>query len=50
MFKVLSDLHLIDYKPYKGAILTNTGRSEAISLMRKHRLWETFMVENLGFG
>ena len=25
------------------------GRKEAISLMRKHRLWETFMVENLGF-
>ncbi len=50
MFKVLSDLHLIDYQPYQGASLTKTGRAEAISLMRKHRLWETFMVENLGFG
>ncbi len=50
MFKVLSDLYLIDYQPYQGASLTKTGRAEAISLMRKHRLWETFMVENLGFG
>ena len=50
MFKVLSDLGLIEYKPYRGAELTDLGRSEAISLMRKHRLWETFMVENLGFG
>ena len=50
MFKVLSDLGLIEYKPYQGAELTDLGRSEAISLMRKHRLWETFMVKNLGFG
>lgn len=50
MFKVLSDLGLIEYKPYRGAELTDLGRNEAISLMRKHRLWETFMVENLGFG
>ena len=50
MFKVLSDLGLIEYKPYQGAVLTQSGREEAISLVRKHRLWETFMVENLGFG
>jgi len=50
MFKVLSDLGLIEYKPYQGAELNESGRVEAISLMRKHRLWETFMVENLGFG
>ena len=50
MFKVLSDLGLIEYKPYQGAELTESGRVEAISLMRKHRLWETFMAENLGFG
>ena len=50
MFKVLSDLGLIEYQPYQGASLTKSGRAEAISLMRKHRLWETFMVENLGFG
>jgi DtxR family Mn-dependent transcriptional regulator len=50
MFKVLSDLKLIEYMPYQGASLTEAGRVEAISLLRKHRLWETFMVENLGFG
>ena len=50
MFRVLADSDLIEYKPYKGAKLTVKGRDEAISLMRKHRLWETFMVEKLGFG
>ncbi|MBM72305.1 MAG: iron-dependent repressor [Crocinitomicaceae bacterium] len=50
MFKVLSDLELIKYQPYKGAKLTQLGRNEAISLIRKHRLWETFMVDYLGFG
>ncbi|PCJ80466.1 MAG: iron-dependent repressor [Bacteroidetes bacterium] len=49
MFGVLSNLNLINYIPYKGAKLTDEGRSQAISLVRKHRLWETFMVEKLGF-
>ena len=50
MFKVLSDLELIEYKPYRGVSLTSEGRTQAIALLRKHRLWETFMFENLGFG
>jgi len=50
MFKVLSDLKLIEYRPYKGVSLTGEGRQQAIALLRKHRLWETFMVEYLGFG
>lgn len=49
MFKVLSELKLIEYKPYRGVSLTPKGRGLAVSLIRKHRLWETFMVENLGF-
>jgi len=49
MFGVLSNLKLINYIPYKGAELTEEGRCQAISLVRKHRLWETFMVEKLGF-
>ena len=50
MFRVLSENDLIEYVPYQGAKLTGKGKDEAISLMRKHRLWETFMVEKLGFG
>lgn len=50
MFRVLSDRDLVEYIPYQGAKLTKKGRDEAISLLRKHRLWETFMVEKLGFG
>jgi len=50
MFRVLADSDLIEYIPYQGAKLTVKGRDEAVSLLRKHRLWETFMVEKLGFG
>ncbi len=50
MFRVLADSDLIEYIPYKGAKLTIKGRNEAVSLLRKHRLWETFMVEKLGFS
>lgn len=50
MLRVLSGNDLIEYIPYQGAKLTLEGRDEAIFLLRKHRLWETFMVEKLGFG
>ncbi|MDA0980567.1 MAG: metal-dependent transcriptional regulator [Bacteroidetes bacterium] len=50
MFRVLADSDLIEYIPYQGAKLTIKGRNEAVSLLRKHRLWETFMVEKLGFS
>ncbi|MDA0732049.1 MAG: metal-dependent transcriptional regulator [Bacteroidetes bacterium] len=50
MFRVLADSDLIEYIPYEGAKLTIKGRNEAVSLLRKHRLWETFMVEKLGFS
>ena len=50
MLKVLSDNDLVSYVPYQGAVLTKEGKSQAINLIRKHRLWETFMVDKLGFG
>ena len=50
MLKVLSDHNLVSYVPYQGAVLTSIGKVQAINLVRKHRLWETFMVEKLGFG
>ena len=50
MVQVLQELGWAEHRPYHGARLTPSGRSLALSLVRKHRLWETFLVERLGFG
>lgn len=49
MLKKLSDKKLIDYKKYQGVKLTNKGQKVAISIIRKHRLWELFLVDKLKF-
>ena len=49
MIKKLSDKKLVSYQKYKGVKLTNKGRKIAISVIRKHRLWEYFLVEKLDF-
>jgi len=41
---------LVNYTPYRGATLTETGRIAALRIVRKHRLWEVFLVEMLGFS
>ena len=46
----LAEKGLLSHRPYRGASLTRKGRSLATALVRKHRLWETFLVERLGFG
>lgn len=50
MLKKLSDKKLIKYKKYQAAQLTSKGNSQAILIIRKHRLWEFFLVEKLNFG
>lgn len=50
MLKKLHDQGLLDYEPYKGVRLTEAGESLALQIIRKHRLWEYFLVEKLGFG
>ncbi|MGY3777710.1 metal-dependent transcriptional regulator [Isobaculum melis] len=40
----------ITYTPYQGVQLTETGIAEASILIRKHRLWEVFLVEKLGYS
>lgn len=50
MLKKLSDKKLIAYKKYQGCELTAKGESHAIQIIRKHRLWETFLVSKLSFG
>ena len=50
MLKRLSGKRLVDYRPYHGVSLTLTGRKAALATIRKHRLWELFVVNSLGFG
>jgi DtxR family Mn-dependent transcriptional regulator len=49
MLKKLTEKGLLKLEPYHGVKLTAKGRAEALKLVRKHRLWETFLVEQLGF-
>jgi DtxR family Mn-dependent transcriptional regulator len=50
MLKKLKEQRLLQYEKYKGVKLTHEGRKVAILIIRKHRLWEYFLVEKLGFG
>ncbi|MPR33236.1 metal-dependent transcriptional regulator [Salmonirosea aquatica] len=50
MLKKLAEKDLIHYKKYQGVTLTPTGEKLALKIIRKHRLWEVFLVETLGFG
>ncbi len=50
MLKKLSDKNLLVYKKYQGVSLTAEGRTVAIRTVRKHRLWEVFLVKKLEFG
>ncbi len=49
MIKKLSDRSLIKYMPYQGVELTRSGRKMALRTLRRHRLWEMFLVEFLNF-
>ncbi|MEM6684671.1 MAG: metal-dependent transcriptional regulator [Bacteroidota bacterium] len=49
MIKKLSEKELVHYKRYKGAALTEKGKLVAANIIRKHRLWEVFLVEKLNF-
>jgi DtxR family Mn-dependent transcriptional regulator len=50
MVKKLSEKGLVNYKKYQGVSLTSTGRTTALAVIRKHRLWEVFLVEKLDFS
>ncbi len=49
MLKKLSDKNLVSYEKYHGVQLTKKGESVAKVLIRKHRLWEVFLVDKLGY-
>lgn len=50
MLKKLSRKNLTHYIKYKGVKLSSTGKKEALKILRKHRLWETFLVDKLKFN
>jgi len=50
MLKKLAEKDLVNYKKYQGVSLTDAGKSAAKMIVRKHRLWEVFLVEKLDFS
>jgi DtxR family Mn-dependent transcriptional regulator len=50
MLKKLAEKDLINYKKYQGVSLTEKGSLSAKMIVRKHRLWEVFLVEKLDFS
>ncbi|MHC5226984.1 metal-dependent transcriptional regulator [Enterococcus sp. LJL99] len=41
---------LVEHSPYQGVQLTESGLKKASTLIRKHRLWEVFLVEHLNYS
>jgi len=50
MLKKLAEKDLVHYKKYQGVSLTDQGRITAKMIVRKHRLWEVFLVDKLDFS
>jgi DtxR family Mn-dependent transcriptional regulator len=50
MLKKLKAKKLLHYEPYQGFKLSDEGKKVALGIVRKHRLWEYFLVQKLGFG
>lgn len=50
MMKKLSAKKLLNYKPYYGFSLSAEGKKTALSIVRRHRLWEYFLSEKLNFN
>jgi DtxR family transcriptional regulator, Mn-dependent transcriptional regulator len=50
MVQRMSEKQLVHYEKYKGVTLTDAGLAAAMQLIRKHRLWEVFLHDKLGFA
>lgn len=50
MLKRLNEKSLVEYQPYKGVRLSEEGKRVALKILRKHRLWEVFLVNVLHFS
>ena len=49
MLKKLAEKDFINYIKYQGVTLTAIGKQTALNIIRKHRLWEVFLVDKLNF-
>lgn len=49
MIRKLEERRLVSYQKYQGVTLTTEGKTLALDIVRKHRLWEVFLVKKLGF-
>ena len=49
MMKKLKSKKLLQYEPYRGFKLNESGKKIALGIVRKHRLWEYFLSSKLGF-
>lgn len=50
MIRKLSKKEVVDYKKYQGVNISEAGKLIALHVIRKHRLWEVFLVEKLDFN
>ena len=50
MVRKLANEELVEYRKYRGARLTQEGKRIALAVTRRHRLWEVFLIESLGFA
>lgn len=50
MAKKLKEKKLIEYEKYQGITLSPEGRKAALQIVRRHRLWECFLVDKLAFS
>jgi DtxR family Mn-dependent transcriptional regulator len=50
MIKKLSNKGVLSYQKYRGVHVSESGKKAALQVIRKHRLWETFLVDKLKFN
>ena len=50
MVRRLQEQALLQYTPYRGVLLQQDGLCEALAILRRHRLWERFLTDKLGFS
>lgn len=50
MVRRLQEQDLVQYTPYQGVLLMQDGLCEALAVLRRHRLWERFLTDKLGFS
>ncbi len=50
MLRKLGEKEVIEYRKYYGLHITEEGKKQALQTIRKHRIWEVFLVEKLNFA